>query len=116
MQTSIQLTDIYTSEAGAVYQCDRRNRLVVHFDGELAVLKVEAFLRLKKAVDSIDLEVMAASTDRATDFEIISVCGCDKIYVLALPQLCAFKALLAEAKFSLDLNSMLHECLYTQIA
>lgn len=116
MQTSIQLTDIYTTEAGAVYQCDRRNRLLVHFAGELTVLKVEAFLRLKKAVDSINLDEMAASTNRASDFEIVSVCGCDKCYVLTLPQLYAFKELLAEAKFVLDLNSMLHECLYTQLA
>ncbi|MBC5993511.1 hypothetical protein [Pontibacter cellulosilyticus] len=115
MQSSIQLTDIYTSETGAVYQCDRRNRLLVHFAGALAVLKVDAFLRLKNAVDSIDLEQMAASTDRASDFEIVSVCGCDKCYVLTLPQLYAFKELLAEAKFTLDLNSMLHECLCTQI-
>ena len=116
MQTSIQLTDIYTSEAGAVYQCDRRNRLLVDFAGELTVLKVDAFLRLKRAVDSIDLEQMAANTGRASDFEIVSVCGCDKCYVLTLPQLYAFKELLSGAKFALDLNSMLHECLYTQLA
>ncbi|MEJ8801374.1 hypothetical protein [Pontibacter sp. H249] len=116
MHTSIQLTDIYTSEAGAVYQCDRRNRILVDFANELAILKVDAFLRLKKAVDSINLEQMAGSTDRASDFEIVSVCGCDKIYVLTLPQLYAFKELLAEAKFTLDLNSMLHECLFTQMA
>ncbi|GAB3197647.1 hypothetical protein ABID22_000804 [Pontibacter aydingkolensis] len=116
MHTSIQLTDIYTSEAGAVYQCDRRNRLIIDFAGELTVLKVDAFLRLKTAVESIDLVEMAGSTSRASDFEIISVCGCDKCYVLTLPQLYAFKELLAQAKFALDLNSMLHECLYTQMA
>ena len=116
MHTSIQLTDIYTSEVGAVYQCDRRNRLLVEFAGEIAVLKVDTFLRLKQAVDSVDLEQMAANPNRASDFEIVSVCGCDKCYVLTLPQLHVFKELLAEAKFVLDLNSMLHECLYTQMA
>jgi hypothetical protein len=116
MQTAIQLNEIHTSNSGAVFQCDRRNRLLVHFAGELAVLKVDAFLRLKKAIDSIDLELMATSTERSSDFEIISVCGCNRCYVLTLPELYTFKELLAEAKFAMELNSVLHECFSSQLA
>lgn len=116
MQTAAPLVEIYTSEAGAVYQCNRRNRLRLHFAGAHTMLKVEAFLRLKKAIDSINLDEMATSTDRYSDFEVITICGCDRCYVLTLPELIAFKELLAGARFMLELNSMLHQCLHTQVA
>lgn len=115
-KTVTPLTEIFATTAGAVFQCDRRNRVLVQFAGQITVLKVDAFLRLKRAVDSVDLTAMAASISRAADFELISVCGCDRCYVLTLPELYAFKELLAGAKFSLTLNSVLHECLATTFA
>ncbi|OKL41826.1 hypothetical protein [Pontibacter flavimaris] len=111
MHTATQLPEIYTSEAGAVYQCDRHNRLMLSFAGKLTVLKLDAFLRLKHAVDRIDLEAMASNPDRSFDFSIITLCGCDRCFVLTLPELHALKELLAGAKFVLELNRMLHECL-----
>lgn len=116
MQAATELLEIYTTPAGAVYQCDRKNRLMVHFAGSLSVLKVDTFLRLKRAVDAIDLEAMATSTDRSSDVEIISVFGCDKVYVLTVPELYTFKELLAGARFSMELNRMLHECLNAELA
>lgn len=111
MHTAAQLPEIYTSEAGAVYQCDRHNRLMLSFAGELTVLKLDAFLRLKRSVDKIDLDAMASSPDRSSDFSIITVCGCDRCFVLPLTEVYALKELLSGAKFVLELNSMLHECL-----
>ncbi|MHC2990758.1 hypothetical protein OB13_03875 [Pontibacter sp. HJ8] len=115
-QSPTDLVEIYANACGAVYQCDRKNRLMVNFDGTFSVLKVDAFLRLKHAVDSIDLETMAASTSRSSDFEIVSVCGCDRCYVLTLTELSTFQELLAGARFSMELNSMLHECLQPHMA
>ncbi|MFT2010151.1 hypothetical protein ACMA1I_15865 [Pontibacter sp. 13R65] len=109
--TATEIAEIYATTKGAVYQCNRKNRFILHFAGELSVLKVDAFLRLVHAVDAIDLESMAVRTDRASDLEIISVCGCDRCFVLTMPELHAFRELLEGAKFSLHLNSMLHECL-----
>ena len=114
MQLSTQLTEIYSTGTGAVFQCDMRNRLVVNFGGSLSVLKVDAFLRLKKVVDSIDLQEMAINTKRSSDLEIISVCGCEPVFILTLPELHALRELLAGAKFILELNSMLHERLSAQ--
>jgi hypothetical protein len=116
MQIATQLSEIYTTTTGSIHQCDKRNRLLINFAGSLSTLKVEAFLRLKKAVDSIDLEEMAINTKRSSDLEIISVCGCEQVFILTLPELYAFKELLAGAKFALALNSMLHEYLTVQTA
>ncbi|GHA76476.1 hypothetical protein [Pontibacter akesuensis] len=114
-QTAIQTAEIYTSETGAVYQCDRSNRLILSFAGHATVLKVEAFLRLKRVVDSIDLQAMANSPARCSDYEIVSVCGCDRCFVLTLTELIALKELLASARFMMELNSMLHQCLNAEL-
>lgn len=107
MQITTPLSEICVTEFGAVYQCDRRNRLLVQFGGSVEVLKVDTFFRLKKAVDQAFLEAVAA-TSKAPDLELIAVCGCEKCYVLTLTELYAFKELLAQARFVLELNSMLH--------
>lgn len=106
-----ELVEIYANEAGAVYQCDRKNRLMLFFNGTLNVLKVDTFLRLRKVVASIDLQQMAANPSRSSDYEIVSVCGCDRCFILSLTELHALRDLLAGAKFSLELNRLLHECL-----
>ncbi len=116
MQITTDLQEIFTTVYGAVYQSDRTNRLIVDFDGSVTTLKVDAFLRLKKAVDSIDLGSMATRTGRDADFELITVFGCDKLYVLSLQEVFNFKELLGGARFVLELNSMLHERLYAQLA
>ena len=116
MQITAALQDIFATEAGAVYQCDKRNRLLVDFAGSVTTLKVDAFLRLKKAVDSIDLSDMAVNVERCSDYELVTVCGCDKLYVLSLQEVYRFRELLQGARFLLELNSMLHERLYAQLA
>ncbi len=116
MQIATHTTEIYKTSTGAVSQCDKRNRLLIHFSGGVSVVNVETFLRLKRAVDSIDLEEMATNTKRSSDLEIIAVCGCEPIFILALSELHALKELLAGAKFILELNSMLHERLSSQFA
>ena len=116
MQITAALQDIFATEAGAVYQCDKRNRLLVDFAGSVTTLKVDAFLRLKKAVDSIDLSDMAVNVERCSDYELVTVCGCDKLYVLSLQEVYSFRELLQGARFVLELNSMLHERLYAQLA
>jgi hypothetical protein len=111
MPAATELVEIYANQSGAVYQSDSQRRLVVNFAGALSVLKVDAFLRLKQAVDSINLEQMAANPSRSSDYEIVSVCGCDRCFILSLTELYTLRDLLAGAKFTLELNRMLHECL-----
>lgn len=116
MQIATHTTEIYTISTGTVSQCDKRNRLLINFAGSVSVVNVETFLRLKRAVDSIDLEEMATNTRCSSDLEVIAVCGCEPVFILALSEIYALKELLAGAKFILELNSMLHERLSCQFA
>lgn len=103
------LQEVFRTEAGCVYQSDLENCLYVEFAGRTVKYKVKCFFRLKAAVDRVDLAQMASRTDRASDVEIISLCACENCYVLTLPQIIAFKELLAGARVMLELNSILHE-------
>lgn len=107
--TSIAMLEVYSTSAGAVLQCDHRNRIVLHFAGSLTAFKVDAFLRLKQIVERIDLMAMASSTDRSSDVEVIYPVGCERVFVLTLPEVIALKELLEGAKVMLDLNSLLNE-------
>lgn len=109
--TSTAMLEVYSTTAGAVLQCDHRNRLVLQFAGSLTAFKVDAFLRLKQMVEFIDLSTMASSTDRSSDVEVIYPVGCERVFVLSLPEVVALKELLEGAKVMLDLNSLLNECL-----
>lgn len=103
--------ELYRTAAGCVSQCDRENRILVDFGGHVACYRIDTFRKLKKTVDAIDLQAMAQNADRAADFALVSVFGCERFYVLSLTQVVAFRELLDGAKFMLELNSVLHECL-----
>ena len=106
------LKEIFRTEHGCVYQCDKKRSFSVDFAGYLTEYKIPCFFALKKLVDSVDLEAMALNPDNASDIEIISPCGSERCYVLTLTELLEFRELLAGARVMLQLNSILHERLY----
>jgi hypothetical protein len=106
------LVEVFRTESGCVYQSDVENCYYVEFAGKTVRFKIKCLFRLKSIVDNIDLARMAADTRRASDIEIISLCACEHCYVLNLPQIVAFRDLLAGAKVMLELNSIIHERLH----
>lgn len=106
------LKEIFRTENGCVYQCDRKGCFSVDFGGYMTEYKIPCFFALRKLIDSIDLDAMVLNPGKSSDIEIISPCGSERCYVLTLPQLLEFKELLAGARVMLQLNSILHERLY----
>ncbi len=106
------LQEVFRTEAGCVYQSDLEHCLYVEFAHRTVKYKLKCFFRLKAAIDRVDLARMASDASRAADVEIINLCACENCYVLTLPQVIAFKELLAGAKVMLELNSILHERLH----
>jgi len=112
MEVQEKFKEIFRTDHGCVYQCDKKRCFFVDFAGSMTEYKFPCFLALKKLVDRIDVEAMALNPSHASDVEIISPCGCERVYVLTLPEIIAFRELLAGAKVMLQLNSILHERLY----
>ncbi|MFZ6008920.1 MAG: hypothetical protein ACOYXT_01130 [Bacteroidota bacterium] len=112
MKESESLKEIFRTENGCVYQCDKKLCFWVDFGGYMTPYKIPCFYSLKKLVDSIDLDAMVLDAAKSSDIEIISPCGSERCYVLDFAGVIEFKELLSGAKVMLELNSILHERLY----
>jgi len=105
--------ELYKTQNGAVYQSDKDRCFWVAFNGDLTSYKVPCLYKFKRAVDTIDLNLMAANPSAAYDYEIIAPCSCDRCYVLSLTEIAELKDLLNGTKVMLELNSILNERLYS---
>ncbi|WP_299452122.1 DUF6686 family protein [uncultured Microscilla sp.] len=105
--------EVYQTPNGAVYQSNKDRCFWVEFNGAMTSYKVLCFYKFKKAVDNIDLDLMANNSDAVYDYEIIAPCSCERCYVLTLTEIAELKELLSGAKVMLELNSILYERLYS---
>lgn len=112
MQEPQNFKEIYSTQNGCIYQCDKKRCFGVDFGGYMTEYNFPCFFALKKMVDNIDLDAMALNPEKSSDIEIISPCGSERCYVLSLSDTLEFKELLAGARVMLQLNSILHERLY----
>ncbi|MGB3616867.1 MAG: hypothetical protein WBA12_02015 [Catalinimonas sp.] len=99
--------EVYRTEAGAIYQCDRENCFYLEFQGQPRRLPVCALLSLKQQVDRIDLAAMIADPRRA-DVEVLCTCRRGTLLVVTLREIIVLKELLSGALVMLELNSILH--------
>lgn len=107
--------EVYKTLNGAVYQSNQDRCFWVEFNGELTSYKVPCFYKFKKAVDNVDLDLMANNPQAIYDYEIIAPCSCDRCYVLTLTEIAELKDLLSGAKVMLELNSILNQRLYSSV-
>lgn len=105
--------EIHSTKNGTVYQSDKDRCFWLSFKGEMTSFNVPCLYKFKKAVDTIDLDLMASNPDAVYDYEIIAPCNCDRCYVLTLTEIAELKDLLAGTKVMLELNSILNERLYS---
>jgi hypothetical protein len=110
-----QWTDVFNTKAGAIYQSDAERCWYVDFAGKVAKFDYRCLLKLRKAVYHIDIEQTLLDSTKSPDVEIIFICACDHCYVLTLVQIIALKELLEGTFVMLQLNQMIHNCLYSQV-
>ncbi len=109
MSSGTILKEVYRTDAGCVYQCNKDYCFWIDFAGQLSPFKVPCFFALKKLVENINLHQMAINPEKSFDYEIINPCGSERCYVLSLTQILEFKELLSGARVMLELNSILCE-------
>jgi hypothetical protein len=107
------LTELYQNQIGGTYQCDLTNRIFVTFNGVLTAFRAQDFLLFKRRVDGVDIHEMIFNLDDAYDVEVIESPRREHTFVLTLCELIHLRDLLAGTKFALDLNTLLHERLYS---
>lgn len=104
--------EVFATQSGAIFQSDSENCWYIDFAGKLARFDYRNLLKLKKAVYQVDIEEKLLSSDKTADVEIIFICACDHSYVLSLLELIKLKELLQGTFVMLELNHIIHDCLY----
>lgn len=106
-----QLNELFKSEHGAVFQCSRKNCYWLEFTGERTPFKVTDFLRFKEEVDAIDIESLLTNPSRSADYTILNSYRCNRCFLLTALDVINLRDLLAGARFTIELNSLLSVCL-----
>ena len=109
------LVEVFSTMNGKVFQDNQKLCYVLEWYGEKTHLKLPCFFGLKKRVDALDLEAMLNNASSYHDFEILAPCGCDRCFVLSIPEIIEFKDLLSGARVMMELNSMLYERLHRPV-
>ncbi|CAM3735501.1 DUF6686 family protein [Sphingobacterium prati] len=106
-----QVEEVFSTTAGTVYQCSRKNCFWLEYNNETTSFSVSDFLKFKKRMDAIDVERMLNDTTRAYDFEIIMPFRTERCFILAVEDVLQLRELLDGAKFMMELNSVIRTCL-----
>lgn len=104
--------ELYVNNYGAVYQCDRTNRICVHFADTIASFRIDNFLNFKKLVDGVDIHTMIFDLSDDCDHELIDLPNASKKIKLTLCEIIHLRELLEGAKFALYMYDFLAEILY----
>jgi len=103
--------ELYRTDHGAVYQCSRQNCYWLEFAGDTTAFKVGDFLSFKKKIDAIDVSAMIINPSRTADFTIVMPFRTPRCFVLYINDVLNLRELLNGAKFMIELNSVVNECL-----
>lgn len=106
-----QLEELYKSDIGEFYQCSFNNCYCLKFRDMQFALTVSDFLCFKKEIDSIDIISMLNDCSSKSDIVIVNSFRTKSFLVLNALEVIQLKELLGAAKFMIELNSMIHECL-----
>lgn len=105
--------EVFKTENGAIYQCDRTSCFLIEFAGHRSSFNVLHFISFKRKVDQIDIAELLLSD--SPDIIIINPCGSERIFALSILQLLQLKELLHGTMAMLELNSILHERIYSTV-
>ncbi|OZI08850.1 hypothetical protein BWI93_06340 [Siphonobacter sp. BAB-5385] len=113
MSLNVSLHELYRTSKGVTYQCDLTNRIVLNFADQVMAFRMADFVLFRRKAERVNLHEMIFNLDDEYDFEVLEAPKSDQKLVLTLCDLVQLRDLLAGTQFTLNLNSMLHEVLYT---
>ena len=109
------VVEVFSTMNGKVFQDNQKLQFILEWQGVKSSLKLPCFFGLKRRIDAIDLEGMLNNPSAGYDFEVFAPCGCDRCFVLSIPEIIEFRNLLAGARVMMELNSIIYECLHRPV-
>jgi len=112
---SSQLIEVYKTQHGGVYQCNTKNAFCLEFGNSRSFFKISDFLNFIKKINGIDIAEMAKNTSRHADIAIVMPHYTERCFVLTITDVINLREIVNGAKFMLQLNSILRECMTTLV-
>lgn len=105
------LVELFKTSHGAVYQCNNQNCYWLDFGGDRTAFKVSDFLKFKRKIDEIDISDMIIDASRTADYAIVMPFRTQRCFVLDVSGVLNLREILDGAKFMIELNGVVRECL-----
>jgi len=112
----VNFVEVFSTRQGAVFQSDSEYCWYIDFAGKLARFDYRNLLKLRQAINNIDIEQILLNSGKTPDVEIIFICACDHCYVLSLLEVIAMKDLLSGTFVMLELNHIIQDRLFRIVA
>ncbi|WP_256010562.1 hypothetical protein [Desertivirga xinjiangensis] len=112
---SCQLVEIFKTQHGSVHQCNLKNVFRLEFGGHHSFFKISDFLDFIKRVNQIDIAEMAKNMSRNADIAILMPHYTERCFLLTITDILNLREILNGAKFMVQLNSIIRECLHSLV-
>ncbi len=107
------INELFSTPIGLSYQCDRSSKIVLEFKEEVAFFRIQDFLIFRRLINSFDIRSKIFDLSDESDYQFIEAPKLNLYKKLSLCELIQLRDLVNGTHFAIELNSFLHETLYT---
>lgn len=106
--------ELFSTAKGYSVQCDLTSRIILHFGEIQASFKILDFLNFRRFINSIDIHSKIFDLSDESDYEFVEVPRLDMGHKMTLCEVIQLRELVNGTHFAIELNSMLHQVLYSE--
>ncbi|NIJ53121.1 hypothetical protein [Dyadobacter arcticus] len=106
--------ELFSTAKGFSVQCDLTSRVILQFDDLNASFKIKDFLTFRRFINSIDIRSKLFDLSDESDFEFVEAPQLNIYHKLTLCELIQLRELVNGTHFAIELNSLLHQLLFSE--
>ena len=106
--------ELFSTAKGYSVQCDLTSRIILHFGDIKAPFKILDFLNFRRFINSIDIRSKIFDLSDESDYEFVEAPQLNIGHKMTLCEVIQLRELVNGTHFAIELNSMLHQLLYTE--
>ena len=106
--------ELFSTAKGYSVQCDLTSRIILHFGEIKAPFKILDFLNFRRFINSIDIHSKIFDLSDESDYEFVEAPQLSIGHKMTLCEVIQLRELVNGTHFAIELNSMLHQVLYSE--
>ena len=106
--------ELFSTAKGFSLQCDLTAKIILHFGEMQASFRIQDFLNFRRFINNIDIHSKIFDLSDDSDYEFVEAPQLNIYHKLTLCELIQLRELVNGTHFAIELNSLLHQLLYTE--